>query len=221
MKITEVTDNRSVREFHQVPYFIYREDPMWVCPLIDEVEAIFDPAKNSFFKNGEAIRWVLKDEKGKLIGRVAAFINRNKAFKFQQPTGGMGFFECIDDLDAAYMLFDKCRDWLSSRGMEAMDGPINFGENDVNWGLLVDGFTQPGIGMNYNPPYYRNLFESYGFMYYFEQVSNHLDMKKTFPDRFWKIADWVLNKHEFTFVHYNSGQRDKFIHDMKEVYDTA
>ncbi|MCX6252716.1 MAG: GNAT family N-acetyltransferase [Bacteroidetes bacterium] len=221
MKITEVTNKRSVREFHKVPYLIYRNDPVWVCPLIDEVEAIFNPGQNNFFRNGEAIRWVLKDEEGNLIGRVAAFINRTKAYKFQQPTGGMGFFECIDDLNAAYLLFDKCLEWLSSRGMEAMDGPINFGENDVNWGLLVDGFTHPGLGMNYNPPYYRNLFESYGFRFYFEQVSNHLDMKKPFPDRFWKIADWVLKKNEFTFLHYDSNRQDKFIRDMKEVYDTA
>jgi hypothetical protein len=82
----------------------------------------------------------MTDEKGQFAGRVAAFINRKKAFTFQQPTGGMGFFECVNDKEAAQILFDACRTWLEERGMQAMDGPINFGENDNFWGMLVEGF---------------------------------------------------------------------------------
>src|ERR1035438_9476111 len=220
MQIIEVKSKKTIKEFQKVPHLIYKNDPCWVCPLENEVEAIFNPGENSFFQHGEAIRWVLKADSGELIGRVAAFINKEKAYKYQQPTGGMGFFECINSKETAFRLFDECRKWLSERGMEAMDGPVNFGENDVNWGLLVDGFMHPGIGMNYNPPYYRDLFESYGFKFYFEQVSNHLDLRKKFPERFWKIADWVLKKPEFTFSHFDQRNPDKFIHDMKEIYDT-
>jgi len=221
MQIIKVNDKKIAREFLKVSKIIYKDDPVWVCPLDREIKSIFDPEENSFFTHGEAARWILKDEQGNLAGRVAAFINKNKAFTFQVPTGGMGFFECIDDHEAAFLLFDTCRDWLKDKGMQAMDGPINFGENDVNWGLLVEGFVQPGIGMNYNPPYYRNLFESYGFKFYFEQVSNHLDYKKPFPERFWKIADWVRNKPEYQFRHFTYKDAPKFIHDLKEIYDLA
>ena len=91
------------------------------------------------------------------------------------------------------------RDWLAERGMEAMDGPINFGENDNFWGLLVEGFIPQSFGMNYNPPYYKDFFEKYGFTLYFEQVTNLLDLTKPFPERFWKIADWVRQKPEYNF----------------------
>ena len=221
MQIIEVKDKKTVREFLKVPKIIYRDDPVWVCPLNPEIESIFSPKENSFFTHGEATRWILKDDDGALTGRVAAFINKNKAFTFQQPTGGMGFFECINDRDSAFLLFDTCRNWLKARGMLAMDGPINFGENDVNWGLLVEGFVHPGLGMNYNPPYYRDFFESYGFSFYFEQVSNHLDLTKPFPDRFWKIADWIRNKPEYQFRHFTYKDSAKFIRDLKDVYDTA
>jgi hypothetical protein len=221
MKIIEVNNRKTIREFLEMPVLIYRNDPFWVRQLDKEIETIFNPEMNSFFQHGEAIRWVMKDDRGVLKGRVAAFINRNKAFTFQQPTGGIGFFECVDDRDAAFLLFDTCRDWLKARGMEAMDGPINFGENDVNWGLLVEGFIHPGLGMNYNPSYYRNLFESYGFRFYFEQVSNHLDLTKPFPERFWKIADWVRKKPDFQFRHFTMKESDKFIHDLKNIYDVA
>jgi hypothetical protein len=221
MKITEVRSKKEIRQFLKVPRIIYKNDPCWVCQLDDDVEEIFDPGKNVFFRNGEAIRWILADDNGQLIGRIAAFVNRDKAYKYTQPTGGIGFFECINDRSASVLLFDTAREWLSGKGMEAMDGPINFGENDVNWGLLVEGFMPPGIGMNYNPPYYQDLFDSYGFKFFFDQISNHLNLKKTFPDRFWKIAEWVLKKPEFTFVHFSYDNTDKFIHDLKDVYDTA
>jgi hypothetical protein len=221
MEIIEVTHKPSRREFLNMVDTVYKGDKFYVRPLDQEIELVFNPGTNSFFNHGEAARWILKDDKGVVTGRVAAFINKRKALTFQQPTGGMGFFEVVNDKKAAYLLFNTCRDWLMARGMQAMDGPINFGENDVNWGLLVEGFMHPGIGMNYNPPYYREFFESYGFKFYFEQISNHLDLTKKFPDRFWKIAEWAMSKKELTFRHYEPALRDKFIKDMKEVYDDA
>ena len=221
MLLTEVTDKKSRRIFLDMVETIYRGDPYYVRPLDQEIERVFNPETNSFFLHGEAVRWILKDDNGKVIGRVAAFINKRKAFTFQQPTGGMGFFEVINNKEAANLLFNTCRDWLAARGMEAMDGPINFGENDVFWGLLVEGFMHPGIGMNYNPPYYKEFFESYGFKFYFEQISNHLDLTKNFPDRFWKIAEWAMRKKELTFRHFEFSLQEKFMNDMKEVYDDA
>jgi len=221
MKLTEVTDKQTRRLFLDMVEKIYRNDSYYVRPLDQEVEAVFDPAQNSFFQHGEAIRWIMTDDSNQVIGRVAAFINKRKAYTFQQPTGGMGFFECINQKEAAFRLFDQARNWLAERGMHAMDGPVNFGENDVNWGLLVEGFTHPGFGMAYNPPYYRTFFEDYGFKFYFEQVSNHLDLTRPFPERFWKIAEWCMRKPELTFKHFNYAETDKFIHDMKEVYDDA
>lgn len=204
-----------------VPRVLYKDDDIWVCPPDKTIEGIFDPKRNVFFKNGEACRWILKDDDGKLIGRVASFVNKNKAFNFDPPTGGMGFFECINDKEAAFMLFDKCKEWLSERKLEAMDGPINFGENDNFWGLLVEGYTHPSYGMNYNFPYYQELFEAYGFVPYYEQISNHLDLRKPFPERFWKIADWIRQKPDYTYEHFTFKNSEKYINDLKHIYDTA
>lgn len=222
MKIIPVKDKKSSPRFHDVARIIYKDNPVWICPLDKTVEEIFHPETNVFFKHGDAIRWILEDDRGNLIGRVAAFINEKKAYNFDQPTGGMGFFECINDSEAAFLLFDAARKWLEERGMQAMDGPINFGENDNFWGLLVDGFEHtPAFGMNYHQPYYTKFFEEYGFETYFEQVTNHLDLKKEFPERFWKIAKWVMNKPQLKFRHFEYKKADKFIDDLKEVYDDA
>lgn len=221
MKLIEVNDKKTRKQFLDVPRILYKDDDIWVCPPDKTIEGVFDPARNVFFKNGEACRWILKDDKGNLIGRVAAFVNKNKAFKIDPPTGGMGFFECISNKEAAFKMFDKCKEWLTERKLEAMDGPVNFGENDNFWGLLVEGFTHPSYGMNYNFPYYQELFEAYGFVSYYEQISNHLDLHKPFPERFWKIADWIRQKPEYSYEHFTFRNSEKYINDLKHIYDAA
>lgn len=221
MKLIEVSNKAQAKQFIEVAHIIYKDDPNWVCPLDNMINGVFNRKKNVFYTHGDAIRWLLVDDSNKLIGRVAAFINEKKAYKFDQPTGGMGFFECIDDEKAAVFMFDKCIEWLKSKGMEAVDGPINFGENDNFWGLLVEGFMTQSFGMNYHPPYYRKFFEDYGFESYFEQVTNHLDLTVPFPERFWKIAKWVSSKPAYEFRHFEIKKADKYLSDLKEIYDNA
>ncbi len=221
MEVVEVKNKAHQKEFVNVVNSIYTNDKSYIRPLDKDIEHIFSPQENPFFNHGTAVRYILTDDKNKTIGRIAAFINEKKAYGFDQPTGGVGFFECIHDKKAAFTLFDKAVEWLKNKGMEAVDGPINFGENDSFWGLLVEGFSEPAYGMQYNPPYYKTLFEEYGFQTYFEQVTNRLDLKKPFPERFWKIAEWVGKKPDYKFKHFKWSKFDQFIDDFCEIYNEA
>ncbi|MFN0202384.1 MAG: GNAT family N-acetyltransferase [Bacteroidia bacterium] len=219
--IEEVKDNSTLKAFYAVQHLIYANDENWVCPLDEEIEAIFDPKQNIFFQHGEATRFIMKNTKGELIGRCAAFINRKKADKNEVPTGGMGFFECINDQKAANALIDAAKNWLAARGMQAMDGPINFSENDNFWGLLVEGFTQPAYGMPYNPPYYKTLFENYGFQLFFEQISNELYIVDGLPERFANIAKRIYEKPEYEFRRATNDKLMDFARAFQEVYNDA
>jgi GNAT superfamily N-acetyltransferase len=223
MRIKEVTTETLRKEFLEFPKRLYRGDDNWVCPLDSEMEAVFDPSRNAAFSHGEAIRWILTDDDGKTIGRVAAFIDLERSSANRQPTGGLGFFEVIRSREAAFLLFDTARHWLAERGMKAMDGPINFGENDNYWGLLVEGFMRPGFGMPYNKDYYRQYFEEYGFRTYFEQYSYHKDVAsvEVFPERFRKIAEWISKRPGYSYSHFEYGRRDKFASDMVEIYNAT
>lgn len=220
MKVIEVNSKATIKQFLNVVDSIYKDDDAYVRPLDNMIEEIFNKDKNSYWNHGKATRFILLDN-NVVIGRVAAFINDKKANGYEQPTGGMGFFECINNKDAAFKLFDTAKSWLQQNKMEAMDGPINFGENDNFWGLLVDGFSQPGFGMQYNPPYYKAFFEEYGFSTYYEQVTNHLDLTVPFPERFWKIAGWVVKKDGYSFKHFSLNDTDKFINDFETIYNDA
>lgn len=119
MTIVQVDSSDTIRHFHKLPFEIYKNDNNWVPHLEKDVESVFSKKENKFFRHGEAIRWLLKDEKGNYIGRIAAFINKKKAFSEKQPTGGVGFFECINDTKASNLLFDTAKTWLQEREMEA------------------------------------------------------------------------------------------------------
>ena len=198
--LVEVKTKNDIREFHDLPSGIYRGDSNWIRPLTKDIETVFNSSLNPQFRNGEAIRWLLKDGSGKTLGRVAAFYNRKIANKDQKPVGGMGFFECINDSEAAAVLFNACRDWLEENGMTAMEGPENFGERDRWWGLLVDGFLPPNFCMPYNPPYYRELFENYGFKNYFEQYTYHTPVTDRNLDEVIRTkAERIFANPDYTF----------------------
>ena len=170
--LQEVVTPAQEREWLDLPKRIYAGNRNWVCPLDPDIREVFDPSKNELFNDGEAIRWVVRNQSEEVVGRIAAFYNREKAALEELPTGGCGFFESINDQRVADMLFDASRMWLASRGMEAMDGPINFGQRRDWWGLLIEGYEfQPLYKNPYNPPYYKELFETYGFKNYFNQHS--------------------------------------------------
>jgi len=221
MKVLKATDRGTRKKFLDVARVVYTNDPVWVCPFDNEIEAIFTPEKNPYHKHGEVERWIMYDDKNNLTGRIAAFIDKNLACTYDQPTGGIGFFECINDKKAAFLLFDTAKEWLVSRGMEAMDGPINFGETDKYWGLLVEGFTHPSFEVPYNHKYYKELFESYGFQTYYKMEGFHLDITKPLSERFLTIAEWVSKKPGYEFRHFKWKDQEEFTNDFAAVFNEA
>ena len=222
MQLTEVTTPQLSKEFIRVNVELYKNDPNYIRPLDKDINDVFDPEKNKAFRFGEAARWILKDNNGNLTGRIAAFTNKKYKNKGDDvPVGGIGFFDCINDQSAADMLFDVAKHWLIQKGMQAMDGPINFGERDRWWGLLVEGFQPPPYCMNYNKSYYRELFETYGFKCFFNQICFGLDPRK-------EVSQKILDRHAqlakdpaFSSRYIDKNQLEKFATDFAIVYNKA
>lgn len=220
--IKEVASKKDIDAFHFLPFIIYREDTNWIPHVKQEVESVFDPKKNKYFTHGACTRWILTDNKGEVVGRIAAFINEKKAYGFKQPTGGIGFFECINDINAATILFDVAKDWLQAKGMRAMDGPINFGENNKYWGLLIENFTLPAyFGQNYNLPYYKRLFEDHGFKVYYNQLINYRKIDDPIPEKYREKARAILADKAFHIETIKTGNLEKYAEDFRAVYNAA
>ena len=222
MQLIEVTDKSLERQFLQVNVQINKNNPNYIRPLDKDVLDVFDKRKNKALRHAEAIRWVLKDDQGQAIGRVAAFVNRKYRNRGDDmPVGGMGFFDCINDQQAANLLFDTAKKWLAERGMEAMDGPINLGERDRWWGLLVEGFSPPPYQLNYNPPYYRELFENYGFRTFFNQDCFALYVKDRLQPKFYERHAAIAAIPGMEAKHIRKKHLEKYAADFAHVYNKA
>jgi len=178
MKLIIVDTPRLADLWVRMPGRIYAGDANYIPHLRQDIEKVFDPVRNKMYRDGDAKRWLAVNDEADphnpsmqhILGRIAAFHMKKYSSGFAQPTGGIGFFECVNDTEMAHKLFDAAFEWLQSLGMKAVDGPINFGEKDAYWGCVVDNFTDMhSYRMNFNPPYYPVLLESYGFQVYYEQ----------------------------------------------------
>jgi hypothetical protein len=223
MQLIEVNDSTTAKEFISVNVLMNAGDPNYIRPLDKEIYEVFNPEKNKNFKYGEAKRWLLKDEKGNLLGRIAAFTHNkyiNKGTEY--AVGGIGFFDSIDDQQAANALFNVAKDWLKSKGMGAMDGPINFGDRDKWWGLMVEGFDkEPMYGMPFNPAYYERLFEGYGFQNYYNQYYYSMRVDDPLPDRFPERHAKFKAKPGYVAKHIHLRDLDKYADDFATVYNAA
>jgi hypothetical protein len=222
MQLIEVTDESLARQFIEVNVLINKSDPNYIRPLDKDVHGVFDPKINKTLRHAEITRWILKDDNGKLIGRIAAFVNKKYRTKGDEgPVGGVGFFDCINNNEAAELLFNVSKHWLLQRGMYAMDGPINCGERDTWWGLLVEGFNPPPYRMNYNPPYYKELFENYGFQKFYNQFCFTLKVRDRLQEKFYKRHEALANNPDLVAKHIEKGQLDKYADDFTTVYNRA
>ncbi|MBC7586991.1 MAG: hypothetical protein H7178_01425 [Chitinophagaceae bacterium] len=223
MQLIEVNDTASAKDFLKVNVLMNKSNPNYIQPLDKDINEIFDAAKNKNHKYGETKRWLLKADDGKLIGRIAAFTNNkyiNKGTEYK--TGGAGFFECINNQQAANLLFDTAKSWLQNKGMEAMDGPINFGDRDKWWGLLVEGFDdEPIFGMPFNPSYYEALFEAYGFQNYYNQYWYKMVVDEPLPPRFQERYAKFAAKPGYVAKHVSIHELDKYAQDFATVYNAA
>jgi hypothetical protein len=222
MKLIEVNSPSLAKKFIAINEEINANTPNYIKPLHKDVEEIFDTNKNKTFRNGSLIRWLLADENGKYIGKIAAFTNTKYKSKGDDvPVGGIGFFDCINNQEAANFLLNGAKDWLHQNGMEAMDGPINFGERDKWWGMVTEGFHEPLYNMNFNPAYYVQLFEQYGFQPFFYQLCFGMDPQKKLSDKIMERYEQLIKDKNYTAEHIDKKNLDKYANDFTIVYNKA
>jgi hypothetical protein len=164
LEVLPVERNRELAVFIDVPWHIpgVTQHPRWVPPLRMMVRDLLDSKSNPFYRRADRRLFVaLRD--GRPVGRVAAIENRAHNEFHGDSVGFFGFFEAIDDSEVAEALFNAAEDWLASRGLTVMRGPMNPSTNH-DCGLLVDGFdVHPQFLTAWNPSYYESLIRNAGF----------------------------------------------------------
>lgn len=160
--VQPVASRRQRKQFLGFPWIHYRGDPYWVPPLRGSQKELVGYCHHPFYERNK-VQTFLAYRAGEVCGRIAAIINYGHIERFSERRGFFGFFECVDDPEAANSLFDAARNWLGEHDIHSIRGPASPSSN-YEWGLLIDGFdSSPTFLITYNPPYYAKLVEGYGF----------------------------------------------------------
>jgi len=181
MNINLVTAKSDLKRFIDLPYKLYKNDPVWIPPLVDEQFSQFDIKRNPTLDHCEYALFLL-EENDRLIGRIAAFIDRLALEAWKEQIGLFGYYECIEDLTASNMLFEAAATWLRKKGMTKMRGPWSFVSQE--WGLVVEGFTpSPVVMAPYNPSYYMGHMASFNLKKIKDLLVYYISIKEgyTFP----------------------------------------
>lgn len=223
MQVIEVNTSKTEQEFLEIQATLQKGNPYYIRPLDNEVKQTFDPLKNKLFESGNAKRWIITNDHQETIGRIAAFFYpkyKNKGTEY--PVGCVGFFDAINDQNVANLLFDTAKHWLKENGMQAMDGPVNFGDRDKWWGLMVEGFDkEPMYGMSYNPNYYEQLIENYGFQNFYNQYYYRLSIKDELPARFKERYEKFHAKKDYSASYLKKNNLEKYAQDFVSIYNAA
>lgn len=221
LDIIEVKDKGDAKSWLSFGNSIYEDQANFVPHLKQDIEKIFDPSKNRAFKTGKAKRWIIK-ENGMICGRIAAFADKRYSKGMEQPTGGVGFFECINNESIAFQLFETAISWLKEEGMEAVDGLINFGEKNQFWGTLIENFSDKNTyGMNHHPEYYKAFMEKFGFQVYYYQLVYYREMKVPVQDVFTRKNNSLEQNKGYTTENCRGKSLEQIGDDFLTVYNNA
>jgi GNAT superfamily N-acetyltransferase len=193
VKVVAVGDRGGLKEFIELPYTLYRHDAFWVPPLRIAVKELLDRKKHPFYANADAEFYVAK-QNGRVVGRIAAIVDRAHNRFHEESAGFFGFFECVNDAAVAEALLTRARQWCEDRGAKFLRGPVSPSTN-YECGLLIDGFdSSPMVMMPYNFRYYPELMDRAGLvkakdLLAYKSNANTIDMGKI-----GRVADRVLAK---------------------------
>ncbi len=218
MNIHPVTTISDLKRFVHFPYYLYKNDQVWVPPLLDEQFSQFDTKRNPTLDHCEYALFLLENN-GKVTGRIAAFIDRLALETWKEPVGLFGYYECVEDLTAAGFLLETAADWLGKRGMKKMRGPWSFVSQE--WGLVVEGFTpSPVVMAPHNPPYYLDHMTSFSLSKIKDLLVYYISAKEGYmiPDRIMTLTDDVANRYG---IHVRQVDMNHYDEDVQKVIDLS
>ena len=216
-QLIEVKNKRDLKQFIDLPYRLYKEDPNWVPPLKILTRQTVLGKNNALFANGEHITYILKKD-GETAGRLIAGYDRKTNEEKNIKKGYITLFECINDQKAADMLFDYAHAWLKEKGMEYIEGPMSPSDGDDFRALLYEGYDSPPVLFDsYNPEYYHDLFKSYGFVKYRDYHAFHFTADRFPSDRFVKVVEYSMKKYNFRIDTVDLKNIDREISDVRKV----
>jgi GNAT superfamily N-acetyltransferase len=228
VSVERIASSRPSKEFIDLPYALYRDDPNWVAPLRMDEKTKLDDTKHPFWGHAEraiflarrlgADRGNGKGGTGRTVGRIVAIADRLWEAAHGEKAAYWGWFECANDAEAARALFEAASSWARAQGCVRLIGPMSPSPSDLV-GLQISGFDGPPvIMMPYNPPYYDLLVTGAGNSKWKDLVAWLLDSPEI-PERLERIMPRIEAKGGFTLRKLDMRRYDKEVQTFAELYN--
>lgn len=199
--IVEAASKKLLLEFVKFPFSLYKNNPYWVPPLINEELESFDKTKNPAFETAEAT-FYLAYKNDKIVGRIAAIINWNEVNDQQKKKVRFGWWDVIDDIDVTKVLLEKVYELGRKNNLEYVEGPIGFSNLD-KVGVLTEGFDQVGTMITwYNHAYYKEHLEQLGYVKEKEFIESIFPFKNVKPEFFLKAQELIKKRYELKSLNF-------------------
>ena len=160
--VENITAGKGFRDFLDLPKRIYKNDANWIAPLNSEVRKVLNVDRNPYFSNVSLQKFVCY-KSNIACARSVVIINKAYWEKWSKRTAWFGFFESVDDIDCARILFEEMERYCREEGAECLEGPYN-PNHYSELGLLIKNYSDPpAFFETYNSLYYSRLIEEAGF----------------------------------------------------------
>ncbi len=227
LTITPAESPAERTEFIHFQWEVYRDDPLWVPPLLSEREEFLDPEDGHPFHRHATVRYFMARRDGKPVGRIAAFLNHRHNEYWKDKVGFFGLFEVLEDREAAEALLATAEAYVRGEGMKVIRGPMNFSTNE-ELGLLVEGWNGPPVVMmTYNPRYYVDFIEQAGYEKAMDLFAYDTDLTQYEADgtginpKLLRVAQKVKDRYDITVRQVDMKHFDEEAQRIKEVYNRA
>jgi len=186
LSVETVNTIKDFKKFYNFSFELYKDDLNWVAPFWIEHKDFFKK-NNPFWKHSD-VKLFIAYKNGEIVGRIAAIVDNLYCDIQKEKIGLFGFFECIKDYKCAEALFQTAQNWLSSKGMVKMQGPID-GRIDIGCGFLYSGFNKSqSLLSSYSPEYYIAFAEKFDMIKTRDFLMYYIDLKKPIPKKFQEKA---------------------------------
>jgi len=221
VKIRKVENRKDKLRFVRLPWDLYENEMNWVPPLEMDRMRLIDEVKNPFYKHATSQLFLAEDNKGKVIGRIAAIINHrhNELYASENgATGFVGFFDSINDQSVANLLFLTAEDFLRSHGMKHVRGPVSPSIND-EVGLLIEGFDlPPAVMMPYHPSYYKTLWEKAGYGKIQDLLAWKITEAKSLSPKIERVTNILRERSKVKLRSLDMKKYDQEVNLIRDLY---
>lgn len=203
IKVKQVLNSSDLELFIKFPMELYKGNPYYVPPLINEEKSIWMKEENPALQYSEAAQFLAYKGEN-IVGRIAVMINHKEEKELGIRKVRFGWLDFIDDIEVSKSLINTAIEYAKSKGISKIEGPMGFTNLDKA-GMLTKGFDKLAtmIGI-YNFDYYPKHMEQLGLVIEKEWVEFEINFPDTLPDKVEKFSRLIAEKYELELVKFKA-----------------